>query len=526
MKLNSIFLLTAFLASLSLFAQREVIIESTGVDAIKNAVDADLAANDTATVAQTTYILRRNTNYAYMDRYNPTFDLTLVAEEGEGTRPRIVAVPPSEGEAPSFLRAEDGNLTLIGLDLEQKDANGQHTDNSPIRPRGIGARVYIEDCVFDGQRFEIVRTDAEDLRVFFINNIVRNNFQQDLWYKNAGMFFQRANPVDSAVFIHNTYINSTGRAFHEINGAAIDYYEIRNNTFVNVGGMRELGGYGGLGGTAIIDLGRPIELVMTNNLVYNVGYFGAPAAFDSLIGIFNLNPDTLESFTISNNNIYTEPRLLEGTPDTAVQYSLMTFQMDSFMNAQSETMTGEEFLLSMNISEALTFTNESDHYEEYMARKAARWATPATAAQVVLNFPDEESEYDIDYSYNESSASFTGGTNGLPIGSLRWFPDALSSLPVFAVDNQRFAITGSFPNPAVNYTSIRFNLVQPASLEVNIIDLQGRQVFSTGGLRYPAGQDQQLRLNNLDLPTGMYTMVVVANMSDSRVGAVTKLVVQ
>ncbi len=531
MKFNSYLTLVLVCFAALLTAQREVFIESTAIDIISSTIEADLLATDTATVESTIYRLRRGTNYAYATQFQPGYKLTIMAEEGDGTRPRIVAVPPSEGQAPRFIRPEATDLTLMSLDIEQKDAVGEHTDNAPVRPRGQSARIWVEDCVFDGQRFEVVRTDADSLKVYLINNIIRNNYEQNLWFKSGGYYFQRGNYVDTLVMRHNTYFNTTGRMTHEVNGAVINYWDFRYNTVVNVGGMRELPGYNSVNGTAPFDMGFTRNLIVENNLFYNMGFFGADAEVDSLVGVFNYNkpPDTLgglETFVFRNNNIYTDPLLLEGTPDTAIQFPLVSLSLDTFLRQEFGATSGEDWVRENNISEELTFANAPMSIDIFRQAKAARWADPETAGQTLLLLDDSIDEYALDFSYSRDAASFSGGTDGNFMGSGRWFPDVMVATEDYDLNRSQLDLQPNFPNPVRTYTTLRMNLAAPATLEVTIFDINGRTVFHRAGERLGAGQDQQLVIDGLDLPAGTYQYTVIADMAGRRYGATRRMIVQ
>jgi hypothetical protein len=516
-------LLAACVAPL-LGQQRQVVIEPTAIGVIQSTIEADLLANDTATVENTVYILKRGERYAYETQYRVFHDLTIMAEEGDGPRPEIVPVPPATGEAPRFIRPETSDLTIVGLEIGQKDANGQHTDNAPIRIIGNGARVQIEDCILDGQRFENVRTGGVNQRVFLINNIILNNFQQDNWYKSGGLWFQNGNPVDTMVMRDNTYANNPARFTHSINGAAINYLELTNNTIVNVGGMDELGFYGRALNTPVVDLGIARNLVVEENIFYNLGWMGYEndTAYVGKVAVFNIYTDSLESWSFKNNNIYTEDALLAGTPDTALQIPMLTANLDSFMNEQSTTMTGEEYFMSLNISEELTFENAPMSIDLLADAKMRRWADPDTAFKQILRL--DSIPYDqISYRYSTDAMSYTAGEGGSLLGSRRWF-GGVTSLPNYT-RSEEIAISAS-PNPARNFTVVNVTLRKAADIQIHLHDFSGRQLAVRNFGRVPAGDSQPLRLDDLGLPPGTYVYTVVANEGGRQLGTSRRLVIQ
>lgn len=516
----SIFTIILMAFTTVVFAQsREIVIEPGGLNPIAMAVEADLLANDTATVEDTRYILRRGATYPYDFQWQPTYFIHLEAEEGDGARPVMLGVHPASGEAPRFIRVVDG-FTFIGLDFPGFDSAGEHIDNAPIRPRGPGSTITIEDCIFDNHRFEIMRTDATDLKVYFLNNLVRNNFQRDRWTKNGGIWFQRGNPVDSIVFRNNTFINTTGRIFHETNGEAINYLEMTHNTVVNAGGLRELGEYGGVTNTAVFDFGVALNLKVQNNVFYNAGFFGIRAEWQDEAFIFNFeNTDSTKSVVITNNNIYTDPALLVGLPDTAVNMTLLSPDLDSLI--------GEEAFLANNISERLTFENAAMNTEIFAAAKIRRWEDPQTAWLSRLELDDSIDNDDLDYSYGEDSESYNAGVGGVALGAMRWFnEEAFVSTKQYISIPSVLSLKANYPNPFRTSTNVRFDLAQPAAVQVVIYNISGQEVFRTARDQFAAGADQLIELNGLNLTSGLYIYRLLADTPTGKVGATANMTVQ
>ncbi len=509
------------LFTITAFAQdaRQVIIEPGGLNAIEAAIEADLINSDTATVEATTYILRRDAIYPYDTQWQPTYFIHLEAEEGEGARPVMLGVHPASGEAPRFIRVVDG-FTFRGIDFPGFDSAGEHSDNAPIRPRGVGSTVIVDDCIFDDHRFEIMRTDAVDLKVYFLNNLVRNNFQRDRWVKNGGVFFQRGNPVDTMVLRNNTMINTTGRIFHEVNGEAINYLEMTHNTVVNAGGLREFFEYGGVNNTAVFDFGSSLNLKVQNNIFYNVGFFGILEEWQDEAFIFNFNnTDSTESVVITNNNIFTEEALMTNLPDTAVNMMLLSPDLDSLI--------GEEAFLANNISEQLDFDNAAMNTEIFAAAKMRRWENPETSWLERLDLEDEIDNNELDYGYSEETVSYNAGVGGVALGAMRWFDEeAFVSTKRYVETPSVLALKANYPNPLRTQTTIRFDLAQPAAIQIAIFDITGKEVYRTAREQFAAGTDQLLELNDLRLNAGLYVYRLLADTPAGKVGATANMVVK
>ena len=537
LKFNSLFTLCLLLVGTSTLAaqnnpSRTVTIPAGGaLDIVRDFIEADLLATDTATVEDTRYLLERGRTYAYTTQWQPIYSINLGATEGDGARPRILAVEPEAGEAPRFFRSV-ASFDVRSIWFEGFDTGGNHTDNAQIRPRGANTSYYVEDCYFPDQRQEIARIDADRVTLRLINNIIENNYTVNEWAKNGGIMVQQGR-IDS-VFIHdNTFFNSPGRitrnfTFHS------EYIAFTNNTIVGVGGLAEpsaLGNEPFYDGN--LEFGPVQNLVVQNNVFYNVSFFGTTQQWLNEQGLFGMIPtDTTESIVISNNNIWTDPELLDGTPDTAFQMPLFTAPADTFFNAQApEGMTGEEWILGMNISEELNFNNPILNVAIFDSLKNERWTNPTGYLAGTLNLPsigevDGVNELeDLDFGYNIDAQSYRTSTTNGPIGSSRWM-DTSVGVNEYTTNDSRFTITSNFPNPVGSFTNIRMNLESSATLQVAVYDMNGRMLVFRGGLRLPAGNDQLLLLDNLDLPAGTYAYTVVAQMAGKRYGASDRMIVR
>ena len=531
MQFNSLFLTCLLLLGVGTAAtaqQREVVIPSVGLNIIQTTIEADLASMGVDVVENTTYILERGKRYAYSTQYQPEYSLTIVASQGDGFRPQIVPVGTAAGEAPRFIRQRGPgkSLTLIGIELDQIDTFGEHTDNAPIRPQGAGVRYYVEDCVFDFQRFEVARTAAVDITLIMVNNIISRNYQRDNWYKNGGLFFQNGNAVDTLIVRDNSYYNTPGVAFFQLNGDDIEYLEIKRNTFVNVGGQRELFQYGGPTRQAMIDMGAALDLVCEDNIFYNIGFMGVQPAFQDSFAIFNYVPsDTSRSFRMSNNNFFQEPAFMANTPDTAIQIPMFTSVMDSFLNTLSEDMNAMEYFTANNISEEIDFDNAPMNEDKFVQAKINRWANPGTATNDELIL-DTVGAMNVDFGYSTDLQSYSAATDGGPLGSRRYFPDFMVSTQDYQLGGGVLTVHANFPNPASDYTNLRFDLGSTAEISVEIYDLNGRQVHQLAPRRFQAGTDLILPVTGLDLTAGLYTYAIIAEVDGRRTGSVRQLVVR
>jgi hypothetical protein len=131
---------------------------------------------------------------------------------------------------------------------------------------------------------------------------------------------------------------------------------------------------------------------------------------------------------------------------------------------------------------------------------------------------------------SDSGASFPTFMNGLFIcGELQagdnvewnWNPGCGNEsdpeeIPQFAaavnteisqqIDDQKNTTLNLYPNPVGNVLNVDLVLDTEKSINLNVININGRVVYTKSLLSY--GQDIQLNLENLNLPSGVYTLNV------------------
>lgn len=90
----------------------------------------------------------------------------------------------------------------------------------------------------------------------------------------------------------------------------------------------------------------------------------------------------------------------------------------------------------------------------------------------------------MDFSYSTSSAAYTHGRYGYPLGDLNAFPDVLAdwTANVLGVEDNvnitpaKFELAQNFPNPFNPTTDITFNLDRTANVDLSIYNMLGQKV--------------------------------------------------
>ncbi|MFK7846494.1 MAG: cohesin domain-containing protein [Rhodothermales bacterium] len=97
-----------------------------------------------------------------------------------------------------------------------------------------------------------------------------------------------------------------------------------------------------------------------------------------------------------------------------------------------------------------------------------------------------------------------------PDGRAIFLPLATDNEDEFTLPNA-FGLEGNYPNPFNPSTSVEFNLPEPASVNVDVFDMLGRQVMSTDPQPFQAGSRHAIQLDASSLSSGTYVYRIVAH---------------
>ena len=112
----------------------------------------------------------------------------------------------------------------------------------------------------------------------------------------------------------------------------------------------------------------------------------------------------------------------------------------------------------------------------------------------------------IEYTYKATDAG--GSTDSLLFQISVYSPVSVEgeSLP------EVFKALGNFPNPFRSATQLAFDLPQDARVQVEVIDVIGRRLFTVPENRIAAGWSKTIELNGGSLPAGLYLYRLVADL--------------
>jgi hypothetical protein len=114
---------------------------------------------------------------------------------------------------------------------------------------------------------------------------------------------------------------------------------------------------------------------------------------------------------------------------------------------------------------------------------------------------------------NTADAQFNLGGEGAVNNNATMSIDAVevAELP------ETFALHGNYPNPFNPTTAINFDLPESADVEIQIIDMIGRQVMMLPATTIAAGANRTVQIDASQLASGPYFYRVIAKMESATV---------
>lgn len=482
----SMALMVAFTATDLAQAQRIVNV-SQGVGTLNQAIDSDTTETGARVDSNTVYVLERGGLYLLTGSIEHRgYHLSIVAEDGEGERPRLIPAVGDGGEASRPFRPR-GDLTLKGLYITGQDELGGLTTRM-VRISENDVTIRIDDCFMEKDGQTVFRVDGTGTRIFLTNSIV-GNIGVTSSPDNGRVLDDRGNQIDTLVFENNTFYNITSQIIRDA-GGLINYAKFTQNTVVNAGK-----------GTAL-EFGPVLEGIMEDNLIINASVYGYPENEDPeyIVDVDSLTQtevDSLgeQSFIASHNNIFTSAEVLEALPDTVMPAITFNGPAQAFIDAQG---SGDTF-----ISEDVTFTNAP--------------ALPTTVVTEYYSGAAGTTEFDtsnepFDFGYADTFTSYTAGKWGQALGSIIWHPGMTVGIEdEFDADQpDGFSLNGNYPNPFNPSTNISINLPSAADVVVEVYNVLGQKVMALPVQKMAAGSNQLLSIDASGLTSGMYIYRVTA----------------
>ncbi|TRX61210.1 T9SS type A sorting domain-containing protein [Fulvivirga sp. M361] len=385
----------------------------------------DLINNDTTATgdrATAVYRLKRGQTYVLSGGLENVggYHLNIVAEEGDGERPRIVPGVISGGESDRPFRAR-GDLTLKGLYITGRDELGTlNPRRRIIRLSAPDIRVEVDDCHLDQDGQAAFRTDDSGIKLYLTNSIV-SNIGQPRNTLNGRVLDDRGSNLDTVIYENNTFYNISHNLCND-RGGWIKYARVNQNTIVHVGNR-------------LFDFDETQTGIFTNNLVINAGYLGNDAdtivndafllKFDTLSeqSISEL-PDVEQTFTYTNNNIYLDSAIIKSYP-TIEEIRAGTYpEADSTVRpndilSPSTALFAGEAQIATNITEFVNFSDGPPLDD--LVKIIDQFYRDPNPADDKLNVDNWDiSDEPFSFRYSDFTQSASSSINGGQLGALSW----------------------------------------------------------------------------------------------------------
>ena len=434
--------------------------------------------------------------------------LRIHAAEGDGPRPIIRPAVDITGSSPAHHFAARSDLELESLILLGIDDLGAYRTRQ-IRMQADSTRLVINNVLFESIAQDFIRLDAPGTSVFITNTTGRNNGIDD-GQTGGRILDTRGNDVDT-LFVQNSTFYQMLRFALRADGGFIRHLVWDHVTTVNVG--------------LVFQLGRAVDARISNSIFYNL--YPPPGnladtlkpfvTIDSLVNTHGFTDDD-RNIVFENVNFVTDPDVHAIIPDTIAQYRFLEEEFDAFINAGVAD--------TMNIfAEDLDFAKAPPNMAEYMMYV---WTGGATEFPRWRAYENEEAYEDplvvgelpedmFNFSYSSEARSFNTGTDGFPIGDLRWFPDAFEEWVATDVEEtdlelpEAITLYGNYPNPFNPGTRIAFDLGEPADVRVDVFDVLGRQIATLRAGMMAAGARQIVEVDGSGWSSGTYLYRLTAS---------------
>lgn len=438
----------------------------------------EVIAGDTATDgsridSNTVYVLANDGYYPCIATIVNRFPLKIVAASMTGIRPRIY---PSVGDGLESSRLFEirDNFTVMYCDLTSRDDLGQPTKNM-FKPQADNVRIWVEDCLIDTDVAAIFRLNADNQKLYLINNIITNLVGD---YNNGRGIDTRGNPQDTIWVENNTWVNLGSRILRT-NKETWNFLHFNQNTVVNTG-------------RRVMDVGKVKKAVITNNIWQDIGIIGMDTSDTfGVIWVDTIGDGSTQDILISNNNFHIDTGYTNLIPDTALVVPLFNDMAQLFVDEKQTGATMSSIHVDFLAGPAPTYNLTS----EFFANPDLQLSLP--------NF-DTVGQATWDFSY-ENSYLMTGGTEGQQLGDHRW--TAATSVSQLQTESGALKV---FPMPVDDYANISFTLKAASDVEMSIYNIVGAKVATVEYSRYLAG-DHTITWNGTSdsgkiLEPGMYIL--------------------
>ncbi|MDZ7319192.1 MAG: T9SS type A sorting domain-containing protein [candidate division KSB1 bacterium] len=373
--------------------------------------------------------------------------LRLRAAEGAGKKPVIYLWETGTGSTPTrppgnFVVLNGGNLEIKNICIagfyEYEPNRLDGVQGGLINTTAAGSSIILDGVILSNINGQHVRTGSNTVKVKITNSIFANMGALTTSNLGAGKGIDlREAACDSFILVNNTFVNYQDRAIRHYNFSnpaagtgLIKYGRIEHNTFVNGMGFHGLFSLGNVGDQIIIAdnlfmdafaLGEDSTDATRAAEWANTGEF-YPNGRNRITWIFTA-PNDVTQWMVKNNYYAISDSGWAFLNDFKFPVgSPLSWHINSRLGADSVNAFTQIDLTLGQIPRLMT--NMMRWYES---------PTGANKTKGTTNFVKARDDYDrrtiefyrdtLDCTYPTTSAAYTGGQGGFPVGDLNWFPE-------------------------------------------------------------------------------------------------------
>ncbi|MFH0989545.1 MAG: T9SS type A sorting domain-containing protein [bacterium] len=405
---------------------------SVKVNSLVDAVRGDTTAAGARKSANRVYKLLRGGFYWVTERIeNKGYHLRIVGEvpgaKYDENPAAIQMYPRADGTVDGRVISGQSDVTLKNLWLTGRDYNGVQTYYQPYQMDATNSRFVIDNCIIEYTNFAPIAWTGKGNKIFYTNTKFRNIIGQPSTQQWEGRGISIWADQDSVVVENCTFFN-VGFTALQIEGGAASYLRFNHNTLVNVGRSINTGNWFR-------------EAYFANNLCINVWWHGEGYVDMSNVnrdvrdvhgGLFSIGalpsqygPEQGRRIVFTNTAAYLDPKFVTFYKDTIrraffvnpitkfdflAKYSAMKIKDTTWLTTEPgipvySTITAIIDSMIKNIKDLRAGITPAQRY----FYKPSQYPT-----DVVWPLPEN-------FAYTNTTLK-TGGSDGLPLGDLNWFP--------------------------------------------------------------------------------------------------------
>lgn len=439
----------AFVGTKRVQAQSPLVVEWADENGfvVNNAL-RDAILNDTDRPDDRVYVLKRGGFYWLEDRIAwDGYHLRLRGETAEEADPAeafvcgpnfdqdcgpaiIQRVARADAQVDAVMLQNTGSgshLTAENIWFMGQDDQGGRGTYEQMQFDAVDSRLVFDNVVFDRNDWHFLGPNAEGNDLFIRNSLFRNLFGPTQQWEGLGFRFEVG--ADSVVIENNTFLNIGFTPFQS-EAAPMQYFLVNHNTFVNVGRSFSAGT-------------QWVRAFVTNNVFVNPFWHGEgyadynpddnPDRESFYTGFFGIGAlpaqygaDAQREIVLANNSYWRDPAFAAYYADSIRAQPLVNDTTQGYFD------TFEAMLMQDNYIDANPeLTGYPADLVPAMIQHISDLRAGVTPATRYYYDPGRDENSFVnniwpvpeDFSYtNETLRS--GGTDGLPLGDLNWFPDA------------------------------------------------------------------------------------------------------